>query len=334
MVNQIMRSKRNMKYSLNSSVRSQSCNTGNRTAFLSNELILTRGTSAYDTFSTFNFSAPSFILSLSPNQQSLDASVSLSHYLHSIMPENAVTKMIFTQANYLQTPFHPAVFAQRLSTSHSPVQDALKRFVEIAMKYVTSHDKLMENFDGKDMVPTRLFRSVPVCECWLALQQFNTSFAYERSREGKSAVERLSRVHISLLGRIIERNMLLQSSDKDLRLVCELTRAIDSDLKQSANILSSEPWIIPNLSSSATQKDILKNSATLTVQMHHYYLSLLLHQPILLRGNVHHASAYRGLDPKAWIASVKFLLAHINRHQVSVHDHLEQQRLQDIDIVY
>lgn len=204
----------------------------------------------------------------------------------------------------------------------------------------------------------------------------DNSFASERVLAGKSVVERLGRIQVALLGRIIDRNMKMQCcnkidySDNEFHAIYEQTREIDCDLEQSSKILPVDPWVMPNSSGSATDKDVSKRTRILQVQMHHYYVLLLLHQPYLLRKScrpsermhdpvdyrysklatlsasrdlldrylilrdIHHAISYGGLDHKAWLASATLLLAYIDTHQSSSGDSLEHQRLQDIATVH
>ncbi|RAO73867.1 uncharacterized protein BHQ10_009879 [Talaromyces amestolkiae] len=204
----------------------------------------------------------------------------------------------------------------------------------------------------------------------------DNSFASERALAGKSVVERLGRIQVALLGRIIDRNMKMQCwseadhSDDELNTIYEQTRCIDRDLKESANIIPTDPWVITNSSSSATDKDVSKRTGILQVQMHHYYLLLLLHQPYLLRKSCHpsqamhdpidylyskqvtisasrnlldrylilrdirHATAYGGLDHKAWLGSATLLLAYIDTHQWAPGVYSGNQRLQDIAMIY
>lgn len=204
----------------------------------------------------------------------------------------------------------------------------------------------------------------------------DNSFASERVLAGKSVVERLGRIQVALLGRIIDRNIKMQCcnkieySDNEFHAIYEQTREIDCDLKQSTKILPVDPWVMPNSIGSATDKDISKRTRILQVQMHHYYVLLLLHQPYLLRKSclpsermhdpvdyrysklatvsasrelldrylilrdIHHAIAYGGLDHKAWLASATLLLAHIDTHRLSSDDSLQCRRLQDIAMIH
>ncbi|KUL87434.1 hypothetical protein ZTR_04678 [Talaromyces verruculosus] len=204
----------------------------------------------------------------------------------------------------------------------------------------------------------------------------DNSFASERVLAGKSVVEKLGRIQVALLGRIIDRNMKMQCcnqidcSANEFHAIYEQTRGIDWDLKQSAKILPVDPWVMPNSSGSAMDKDVSKRTIILQVQMHHYYVLLLLHQAYLLRKtclpsermhdpvdyryskmaalsasrdlldrylilrDIHHAFAYGGLDHKAWLASAILLLAHIGTHQLPLGDSLEYQRLQDIAMIH
>lgn len=336
---------------------------------------------------------------------------------------------------------HPVIFAQRLyklalcmlqleptasygtnNGLQEPVRDASKRLVEIAMKYVTSHDTLMKNLDGLETLILEsgynmrlgnhhaawltVRRAIGLAELmglrkmksgddgaeslWYLLNysdrflsviyglpcnSSDSSFASESALAGKSVIERLDRIQVALLGRVIDRNMKMQCwseadySGDEINTIYEQTRSIDRDLKQSANIIPIDPWSMTNSSSSAMDKDVLKRTGILRVQMHHYYLSLLLHQPYLLRKSclrsqamrdpidyryskqatlsasrnlldrflvlrdMLHASAYGGLDHKAWLASATLLLAYIDTHQSAPGECLENQRMQDISMI-
>jgi hypothetical protein len=204
----------------------------------------------------------------------------------------------------------------------------------------------------------------------------DNSFASKRVLAGKSVVEMLGRIQVALLGRIIDRNMKMQCCNKidcstnEFHAIYEQTRGIDCDLKKSAKILPVDPWVMPNSSSSAADKDVSKRTRILQVQMHHYYMLLLLHQPYLLQKSclpsermhnpvdyqyskmatlsasrdlldrylilrdIHHTIGYGGLDHKAWLASASLLLAHIDTHQLPPGDTLEYQRLQDIAMIH
>lgn len=470
MVSQLLKTRKKPKDVFNESGRSQRCDVGDQTVCAPYGLRATQEISALNLNRSI-FSAPSIS---SPSQQNLNGSLSLSQYLHSVMPKSSVTMMIFTQANYLQMPFqmfcrlrnttkaedcdgpsplvrasrkplptsHPVIFAQRLykialcllqleptifyetkDGLKEPVQDASKRLVEIAIKHVTSHDTLMTNLDGIETLMLESgynFRIGNHYAAWLALRRAiglaelmglrkmkpgddgaeslwyllnysdrfvsvifglpcnssDNSFASERALAGMGVVEKLGRIQVALLGRVIDRNIKMQPwfqndySDNEINAIYEQTRCIDRDLKQSANILPVDPWVMPNSSSSATDKDVSKRTGILQVQMHHYYLLLLLHQPYLLRKSrlpserihdlidyryskvatlsasrdlldrfmilrdIHHATAYGGLDHKAWLASVTLLLAYINTHQLSDGDFSQHHRLQDIAMIH
>jgi hypothetical protein len=336
--------------------------------------------------------------------------------------------VIFAQSLYkialCMQQLDPATLYETKNNLKEPVRDASKRFVDIAIKHVTSHDTLMESLDGIETLMLEAgyhFRVGNHHAAWLTLRRAiglaeliglrnmrlgddaaesvwyllnysdrfssaiaglpcnssDNSFASERVLAGKSVVERLGRIQVALLGRVIDRSMKIQccnrnnSSDDDLRQIYEQTKGIDCDLKRSANILPVDSWVMPNFTSSASDKDISKITEILQVQMHHYYLLLLLHQPYLLRKSylqttermpdlvdyrysklttisasrdllnrflilrdIHHASSYRGLDHKAWLASTTLLLAHIDTHQLPSGDPLEHQRQQDIAMIY
>jgi hypothetical protein len=470
MVSQLLRRKRKTKGSFNGSGETQRYDAGDQMICSSYGLRTTQEISTLN-INRSNLSAASIF---SPSQQNLNGCLSLSQYLHSVMPKSSVTMMIFTQANYMQMPFqmfcrlrntanaedcdgqsplvrasrkppptsHPVIFAQSLfkialcmlqlepatfyeakSGLKEPVRDASRRLVEIAIKHVTSHDTLMHSLDGIETLMLESgyqFRLGDHYAAWLTLRRAiglaelmglrkmkhgddgaeslwyllnysdrfvsaifglpcnssDNSFASERVLAGKSAVERLGRIQVALLGRVIDRNIKMQCcnlneySDNEFHSIYEQTRGIDCVLKQSANILPVDPWVIPNLSSSATDKDVSRRTGILQVQMHHYYLILLLHQPYLLRTScrpsermhdsvdyrysklatlsasrdlldrflilrdIHHATAYGGLDHKAWLASATLLLAYINTHQSLSGETLEQQRLQDVAMIY
>jgi Fungal Zn(2)-Cys(6) binuclear cluster domain len=419
-------------------------------------------------------SSSSFVVSAS--QQSLNECFSLSHHLHSILPTRTISMMIFTQANYFQTPVnllrwpkkqptsqdkpeslliqfskkppptaHPIIFAQKLyrlalclqridpttlyetkQNFKESVDDASRRFAEIASNHVTCHDMLVNSLEGLETLmleSSYLFSVGDHRGAWLTIRRalglaelmglrkkkvvdddagetvwyllnycdrffsamlglpcngFDNSFAAEPILAEKPLAERLARTHVAIIGRIIARNLQMQSYDNSGLAYDALdenynkTQNIDSDLKQAATILPMDSWVVPNLRSSAGDKDVMEKTSMLTVQMHHYYLLLLLHQPYLLRllhskrttgmndkvdytysklnalsasrdllsrfvvmRDVHHSTSYRGVDNKAWIASVTLLLAHIDSQQSAYNINLlAHQRPQDLAIVH
>ncbi|OKL60678.1 hypothetical protein UA08_03952 [Talaromyces atroroseus] len=422
-------------------------------------------------------SSPSSSSILSRSQQSLNECFSLSHYLHSILPKDTVTMMIFSQGNYFQMPInmlrwpkkqcnsrnkpenllvqfsrkppptaHPIFFAQKLyrlalcmqrldpttfyetkNNLKESVDVASRRFAEIASKYVTSQDMLVDSLEGLETLMLESGYLVSMGNhraAWLTLRRalglaelmglrktnvtdddskesvwyllnycdrflsaisgfpcngFDDNFASDSVLVGKKPVERLARTHAAIMGRIIARNLKMQSHNDSAPAYEVLddnysqTQAIDCDLRQAAKILPTQSWAMPNLRNSAADQDLMEKTSMLQVQMHQYYLLLLLHQPYLLRPlhsqratrvtdrvdytycklnalsasrellsrfvvmrDIHHSTSYRGIDHKAWIASVTLLLAHIDGKQSSANNSnlLAHQRPQDLAIVH
>ncbi|KAL1859131.1 hypothetical protein Plec18170_002246 [Paecilomyces lecythidis] len=109
-----------------------------------------------------------------------------------------------------------------------------------------------------------------------------------QSLAADSPFERLERIHVLIAGRIISRNLCIQSSWDDTKdsLNGEYgeTKAIDHELKKASRIMPVTWWIPPSLNIGAADAEVMEVTSKLLAQMHQYYLLILTHQPYLLRG--------------------------------------------------
>ncbi|KAJ6109381.1 hypothetical protein N7486_001616 [Penicillium sp. IBT 16267x] len=195
----------------------------------------------------------------------------------------------------------------------------------------------------------------------------DNSFASTFNLAACAPAQRLERIHAHLAGLIIARNLRMQNGpgfeDESFRFEHYAeTKKIDDYLKRATRILPNSWW----LASFDTAFDgELERTAKLLLQMHQYYLLVLLHQPntihntnvdlgdrdyayskltavsasrevlsrYLILRNYHRSPSYRALDEKAYMASVTLLFAHFIGHENASANFLEHQRSSDLGTV-
>lgn len=190
------------------------------------------------------------------------------------------------------------------------------------------------------------------------------SFASRINLAASAPEQRLERIHAYLAGCIIVRNLRMQQG-------CGLedesfshdhyaeTRKIDDYLKRAARFLPNSWWLTQSFDTVFDGKSEI--TTKLLMQMHQFYLLVLLHQPYtihnqntgldrdytyskftavsasrevlsryLLLRNYHRSPSYRALDEKAFMASVTLLHAHFVGHGNSSANFHEHQRSSDL----
>lgn len=115
----------------------------------------------------------------------------------------------------------------------------------------------------------------------------DNSFASKKLLEAKTPPDRLERIHAMVAGRIISRNLRMQTQQENTQnnvySYYKETQDIDHELKQATRILPARWWICPTLSYVATNAEVMEKTDRLLTQMHQYYLLVLIHQPYLIR---------------------------------------------------
>jgi hypothetical protein len=187
----------------------------------------------------------------------------------------------------------------------------------------------------------------------------------------------LERIHVEISEQIIVRNLRIQHNrqhidvrDGDSIQDHKETKRLDYDLKKAARALPSTWWISPIVEDAESDGRAMEKTAKLLLQMHHYYLLVLIHQPYLLEvvrwtssqielhsldqayskmaivsasreilsrylllRKIHRSPSYRGFDDKAFTAGVALLLTHLDGHRLGSANVLEHQRPQDLGIL-
>jgi hypothetical protein len=190
--------------------------------------------------------------------------------------------------------------------------------------------------------------------------------------------QRLERIHVLVAGRLITRNLRMQRqkgdtqdevlADKDYQ---EMIR-IDQQLKKATRLMPTVWWLVPSLENTASDLEVAQKTAKLLVQMHQYYLVVLLHQPYIIQQlvggdynrdfgrtsatymysklaatstsrevitrylvlrNYHRSPSSRAMDDKGFTASLTLLLAHLDGHSLGNANVLEHQRPHDLGII-
>ncbi|KAJ5553354.1 hypothetical protein N7494_002732 [Penicillium frequentans] len=193
------------------------------------------------------------------------------------------------------------------------------------------------------------------------------SFASTLNLAASAPAQRLERIHAQLAGYIIARNLRMQKStgseEESFRYEHYAeTKKIDDYLKRAARILPNSWWLAPSFDT--VFDGALERTAKLLMQMHQYYLLVLLHQPYTIHNhnvdldrdysyskfaavsasrevvsryltirNYHRSPSYRALDEKAFIASVTLLLSHFVGHENATANFFEHQRSSDLGTI-
>lgn len=277
------------------------------------------------------------------------------------------------------------------------------RYVEIVSRHVTSKDMLVDSFDGlKSLILEATFHindnnvraAWLLCRRALSIAQLIGLDQLKGEDRAKAiwfrlicadrylslilglplavadnnftnlrgdAEGQLEYIHAILLGRIITRNVRMQQLSQT---EYEETQDIDYSLRQAARSFPTSWWIVRSLNNIA-EEEVMEVTRRLTMQMHHYYFIIVLHQPYLLHvlrfpttrddssygkmsiplasrevllrflalRSFHRGVSYRGVDEKAIMAATTLLLAHIDGHRCEKLNFLEHQRPQDLNII-
>ncbi|KAJ5987249.1 hypothetical protein N7451_011614 [Penicillium sp. IBT 35674x] len=193
------------------------------------------------------------------------------------------------------------------------------------------------------------------------------SFASTSSLAASAPAQRLERIHAHVAGYITARNLRMQKStgfeqESSRYEHYAETKKIDNYLKRAARILPNSWWLAPIFDTVFDGK--LERTAKLLMQMHQYYLLVLLHQPYTIHNenvdldrdysyskfaavsasrevlsryltirNYHRSPSYRALDEKAFMASVTLLFAHFVGHENATANFFEHQRSGDLGTI-
>jgi len=193
------------------------------------------------------------------------------------------------------------------------------------------------------------------------------SFASTFNLAASAPAQRLERIHAYLAGCIIARNLRMQKGagfeNESFRYEHYAeTKKIDDYLKRAARILPNSWWLAPSFDTVFDGE--LERIAKLLMQMHQYYLLVLLHQPYTIHNqnvaldrdhtyskltavtasrevlsrylvlrNYRRSPSYRALDEKAFMASVTLLFTHFVGHTNASANFHEHQRSSDLAII-
>lgn len=148
------------------------------------------------------------------------------------------------------------------------------------------------------------------------------------------------------------------------------TESLDLQLKKASRAMPTAWWKPPVFAAKEMDQEVIDKTAKLLVQTHQYYLLVVLHQPYIIENPsrdrweyglipidytystmavvaasrevltrylilryFHRSSSYRGLDEKAFTASLALLFAHLNGHSLGSSNVLEHQRPHDLGIL-
>ncbi|KAF1982795.1 hypothetical protein K402DRAFT_304529, partial [Aulographum hederae CBS 113979] len=305
--------------------------------------------------------------------------------------------------------------------------DTARFYVEMASRYVTSQDYLVDSVDGLETLILEACYHINVGSlrtCWLLFRRalsiahtMNLSRQAEthNSREERlwfrlnlgdrfissllglpaynsddtfaekdttSPSERLESIHAVLVGRIIERNLRLSSHRRKKSTVTltstyddtKATEEIDHKMKIAMQVLPLVWWRNFTVHDTVSDTESLEQSARVALQMHHYFILVVLHQPYIVEQccsprsatdtlqepcqdygystitalfagreflsrymaarKVYSNLSYRSLDDKALVASMVMLLAHVHGHRLGRNNVLAHQRAHDINAVH
>ncbi|OBT98686.1 hypothetical protein VE01_03314 [Pseudogymnoascus verrucosus] len=289
-----------------------------------------------------------------------------------------------------------------LQQSNGQVDEAA-RYIEIASQHVMSKDDLMNSLDGLEALTLeatyhinngnprvawlRFRRALAIAQLlglgvtemtdraegiWFLLLmadrymslRLGLPFAVEDNNFSDprgDALSKLKYIHVVVSGRIIARNLRMQRQGEP---EYDETLKIDYSLKQVARSLPSDWWSFSSLHGLAAA-DVLEKTSTLSAQLTHHYLIVVLHQPYIVKSLVspttnehvsysklvvcsasrevllrflvirsfHRGGSYFGFEEKACTAMCVLLLAHIDGYRLGQANSLEHQRPQDLALV-
>ena len=177
---------------------------------------------------------------------------------------------------------------------------------------------------------------------------------------------KLERRHVLVAGQIIARNLRMQCGKvlREQEILAEdyrETEQIDNQLKRASRILPTTWWV------PSSDSEVSEQTTKLLLQMHQYYLLVLLHQPYLIQRfclnfggsgrrytycalaaaaasrevvvrflllrNYNRSPSFRTIDDKCFIGATTLLIAHIDGHRLDNANVLEHQRSHDLGLV-
>lgn len=289
-----------------------------------------------------------------------------------------------------------------LQQSNGQVDEAA-RYVEIASQHVTSKDDFMNSLDGLEALTLEAtyhinngnprvawlsFRRAPAIAQLLGLGvtemtdraegiwflllmadrhmslRLGLPFAVADNNFSDprgDALSKLNHIHVVVSGRIIARNLRMQRQGEP---EFDETRTIDYSLKQVARSIPADWWSFSSLHGLA-EADVMEKTSTLSAQLTHHFLIVVLHQPYIVQSLVspttnehvsysklvvcsashevllrflvirsfHRGGSYFGFEEKACTAMCVLLLANIDGHRLGQANSLEHQRPQDLALV-
>lgn len=119
----------------------------------------------------------------------------------------------------------------------------------------------------------------------------DNSFADECLLAVSTPSERLERIQVAMVGRIIARNLRMQhrrrhgkESEDGVYDDFKETQDIDYELKQAARSFPPRWWMLPTLHNVVAHGEAMERRARILAQMHQYYLLVLLYQPYIIQG--------------------------------------------------
>ncbi|KAJ6120683.1 hypothetical protein N7523_004963 [Penicillium sp. IBT 18751x] len=188
----------------------------------------------------------------------------------------------------------------------------------------------------------------------------------------------LERVHVSVAGRMIARNMRMQQrkgrihDEASIQQDYQETKMLDQQLKKATRLMPNAWWLVPSLDKTSSDFEVAERTARLLVQMHQFYLLVLLHQPYVIEHlegdyqkhsvdpfspdymysklaavsasreviarylvlrNYHRSPSSRAMDDKGFTASINLLLTHLDGHCLGNANVLEHQRSHDLGMI-
>jgi hypothetical protein len=131
------------------------------------------------------------------------------------------------------------------------------------------------------------------------------NFTTEIPSAEHSEFEKLERIHVIVLGRIIARNLRMQRHQrKGNNDAChedyKVTQDIDYSMKQATKAFPVAWWTSPTLEDGVADEEIMNKTANLLGQMHHYSYLAILHLPYVIYNSLSQSITNSGStgDPK------------------------------------
>ncbi|KAJ5677006.1 uncharacterized protein N7477_002639 [Penicillium maclennaniae] len=150
------------------------------------------------------------------------------------------------------------------------------------------------------------------------------------------------------------------------------TEMLDQQLKKATRLMPNAWWLLPSLDRISSDFEVAEKTARLLVQMHQFYLLVLLHQPYIIEHlegdyhkhsidplspdhmysklaavsasreviarylvlrNYHRSPSSRAMDDKGFTASLTLLLTHLDGHCLGNANVLEHQRPHNLGMI-